>query len=71
MVGTNGSVVPIDMILGDKISGCKADRILCNLEKSEHIDEANYDFVFYERAADAAGKIREILLGMLKGVAVE
>ena len=66
VVGTNGSVVPIDMILGDKKSGCKADRILCNLEKSEYIDEANYDFVFYERAADAAGKIREIVLGMLK-----
>lgn len=61
VIGTNGSVVPIDMILGNKVHGCKADRILCNLEKSEHIDEANYDFVFYERAADAAGKIREML----------
>ena len=68
VVGTNGSVVPIDMILGDKKSGCKADRILCNLEKSEYIDEANYDFVFYEKAADAAGKIRDIVLGRLNGV---
>ena len=55
------------MELVDKISGCKADRILCNLEKSEYIDEEKYDFVFYERAADAAGKIREILLGRLNG----
>jgi NAD-dependent deacetylase len=60
VIGTSGFVVPIDFILGPKCSGCKATRILCNLEKSEYIDENNYDFVFYEKAADAAEKIRGI-----------
>jgi len=67
IIGTNGSVVPIDYILGDKIHGCKAARILCNLEKSEYIDDANYDYVFFERAAEVADRIMGICEERLKG----
>lgn len=60
VIGTNGSVVSIDSILGPRRIGCKAKRVLCNLDKSEHIDESNYDYVFYEKAADAVDKIMAI-----------
>lgn len=56
VVGTNGSVVPID----DLLFGGEALKILCNLEKSKYINDKNYDYVFYDKAVNAADKIREI-----------
>lgn len=66
VVGTNGSVVPIDYLIGTKRLGIKARRALCNLESSEHINEENYDFVFFEKAAEAAPKIAKICEGILE-----
>ena len=58
VIGTEGSVVPIGQIIGNKTHGIKAKRLLCNLEQSYYINDNNFDYVYYTEAKNAVDKIR-------------
>lgn len=66
VIGTEGSVVPIAQILGDKKHGVKASRLLCNLEKSVYINDKLFDEVIYERAETASSKVLEFAANILE-----
>lgn len=57
VIGTSGSVVPIDYLLNHT----KAALILNNLEPSDTIDEAKFSTVLFEQASTALPKIESIL----------
>jgi len=57
VIGTNGNVIPISSIA----SQVPAKKILCNLEKSEYINENVFDHIFYKRAEEAIEDIGAIL----------
>lgn len=54
VIGTTGSVVPIDYMIGHL--PCR--KILCNMESSSDIDDSNYDVVYYESVETAIDKIQ-------------
>ena len=58
VIGTEGSVVPISQIIGNKTLGIGAKRLLCNLEPSSYINDKNFDFVYYTEAINVADKIK-------------
>lgn len=58
VIGTMGNVIDIDGLL----KGTKCTKILCNLEKSESINDKNYDYVFYKNCIEAIDEIKEIIL---------
>lgn len=58
IIGTMGNVLPVDSFT-QHIHPSK--KILNNLEKSEYIDERNFENVFYEPATTALPKIEELL----------
>lgn len=58
VIGTSGSVVPIDYMLEE----IDAKMILNNMEVSADIDEQKYEHIFYEKATSALPKIEFILL---------
>ena len=66
VIGTEGSVVPIAHILGDKSYGVKASRLLCNLEKSLYINDKLFDEVIYDRAENAGTKVQDFAINILE-----
>lgn len=58
IIGTLGNVLPVDSFT-QHIH--KSKKILNNLEKSEYIDDSNFEHVFYEPATIALPKIEELL----------
>lgn len=66
VIGTEGSVVPINHILGSKERGVPAKRFLCNLEKSSYIDDNNFDEVIYNRAENSVENVKNFVLSILK-----
>ena len=58
VIGTDGSVVPIDAIL--KGTSCK--KILVNLNESEHIKDDLFDLVYHQLATEAMPRV----LGVIK-----
>ena len=66
VIGTEGSVVPIAHILGDKSYGVKASRLLCNLEKSIYINDKLFDEIIYDRAENASSKVQEFATSILE-----
>lgn len=59
VIGTEGSVVPIAHILGNKNNGVKATRLLCNLDKSVYIDDNLFDKVYYDKAENVADTVKK------------
>lgn len=66
VIGTEGSVVPIAQILGTKQNGVKAARLLCNLDKTQYINDKLFDEVYYERAELAAEKVKKFAEKILR-----
>jgi NAD-dependent deacetylase len=65
VIGTDGSVVPIDYILTERYNGytngTQATKVLVNLNHSDFIKSSNYNWVYKERATEALPKIYELL----------
>lgn len=59
VIGTDGSVVPIDYIL--KLINKKVTKILVNLNHSEYINTKNFKYVYKENASTGMIKVYELL----------
>lgn len=57
VIGTDGSVVPVSQIL----SGTSSCKILCNLHKSDYIDDYLFNTVYHEPAGKVIDEIEKLV----------